>query len=91
MVAEPDDLLCPKCRSPHITKLVSRFRKGRTEDDRLDEIADQVESYGEPDSYLSTRKLVREMGQALDDDYSDEMEELYESDLETDPGSHESP
>ncbi|MBS1724433.1 MAG: zinc ribbon domain-containing protein [Armatimonadetes bacterium] len=84
MTSEPDEEVCPKCGSRNLGRLVSRFRKGRTEDDRVDELADRLEVMGEPDSANEMRGLVREMGKAMDEDFSDEMEELFESDMEED-------
>src|SRR5579862_7470444 len=81
IVAEPDDGTCPHCASRNTNKLVSRFARYRNEDDRLDEIADQVEAMGEPDSPSEMRRIVREMGKAMDDDTSDDMEEMFEADL----------
>ena len=81
MVAEPDDGRCPHCGSQETTRLVSRFMRGRTEDDRIDEMADQLETMGEPESPQDMRKMVREMGKAMDEDASDEMEEMFEADL----------
>lgn len=82
MTAEPADEVCPSCGSPQLTKLISKFRRGRTEDDRVEEIADRLETMGDPDSPSQMRDMVREMGKAMDDDMSDDMEELFESDME---------
>lgn len=82
MTAEPDDEVCPHCGSRDLSKLVSRFRRGRSEDDRVEELADRLEATGEPDSPTELREMVREMGKAMDDDMSDEMEEMFESDME---------
>lgn len=78
MTAEPDDERCPHCGSVEIGRLVSRFARARSEEARLDEIADRVERMGEPDSPAEMRKLVREMGSAMDEDMGDEMEEMLE-------------
>lgn len=85
MIAAPDEEVCPHCGSRELSKLVSRFRRGRTEDDWVDEMADRLELMGEPESPGAMRKLVREMGQAMDEDFSDDMEELFETDMEN-PG-----
>ncbi|MES1147135.1 MAG: FmdB family zinc ribbon protein [bacterium] len=85
MVAEPSEEKCTFCGSPELTKLVSRFRRGRTEDDRVDEMADRLETIGEPDSPAEMRELVKEMGRAMEEDYSDDMEEMFETDMEN-PG-----
>ncbi len=81
MTAEPDDLTCPKCGSLGAERLVSRFVRGRSDDDRVDELADRVELMGEPDSPTAMRSLVREMGKAMEEDMADEMEEMYEADI----------
>lgn len=78
-------LTCTHCGAARLTKLVSRFRRGRTEDDRVDEMADRLENIGEPESPSDMREMVKEMGRAMDDDYSDDMEELFETDMEN-PG-----
>ncbi len=81
MTAEPDDSRCPHCQSLDTSKLISRPGRFRSEDARIDEIADRMESMGEPDSPTEMREAMREMGKALDDDMSEEMEELFEADL----------
>jgi putative FmdB family regulatory protein len=85
VTAEPDDETCPQCGSRELVKLVSRFRRGRSEDDRIDELSDRLESMGEPESGTEMRHLVREMGKAMDDDMADEMEELFETDQDDAP------
>ena len=82
VTAEPDDESCPECGGRNLTKLVSRFRRGRGEDARVDELADRIELTGEPDSPAEMRELVREMGKAMDDDMADDMEEMFEADME---------
>jgi len=82
MTEEPDDEVCPNCGSNQLNKLVSRFRRGRSEDARVEEIADHLEAVGEPDSPAQMREIVREMGKAMDDDMADDMEEMFEADME---------
>lgn len=81
MTAEPDDSKCPHCGSLQTAKLVSHPGRYRTEDDRLDEVADRMEMMGEPDSPTAMREAMKEMGRALDDDASEEMEQAFEEDL----------
>lgn len=81
MTAEPDDSRCPHCQGLDTSKLISRPGRFRSEDARIDEVADRMESMSEPDSPTEMREAMREMGKALDDDVSDEMEELFEADL----------
>lgn len=81
MTSEPDSEECPKCGSLKTAKLVSRFARYRNEDDRIDEMADQLEAVGEPESPAQMRQIMRDMGKAMDEDMADEMEELFESDM----------
>lgn len=82
MTAEADEDACTHCGSHSLTKLVSRFKRGRNENSRVDEMADHLESIGEPESPAQMREIVKEMGRAMDDDMSDEMEEMFEADME---------
>ena len=82
MTADGTDVVCPKCGGQEADKLVSRFMRGKSEDDRIDEMADRLEQYGEPGEAREMRAMVREMGKAMDDDMADEMEEMFESDME---------
>ena len=61
---------------------MSKFVRGRNEDTRIDEIADQLETMGEPESGAELREMMKEMGKAMDEDSADEMEELFEADME---------
>lgn len=84
MTAEPDDARCPVCGSLDTSKLVSRPGRYRVEDDRIDEVADRLETLDDSTSPTAVREAMREVGKALDDDASDEMEEMFESDLSED-------
>jgi putative FmdB family regulatory protein len=81
VTAEPDDEKCPHCGGRETSKLVSRFARYRSEDDRIDALADRLETMGEPDSPSEMRDVMREMGKAMDEDVSDEMEQLFEDDM----------
>lgn len=89
VVATQDDEKCPHCGSANTSKLVSRFARYRNEDDRIDEIADRMEMMGEPESATEMRDAIREMGKAMDEDVSDEMEEMFEADLAGEIGDDE--
>jgi hypothetical protein len=82
MTAEPDDERCPKCGSTQATRLVSRFVRGRDEDARVEELSDRMDQYGEPESLSEARRLAREVGSAMDEDMSDDMEAMLEEDSE---------
>ncbi len=80
MTAEPDDSRCPHCASLDTAKLVSRPGRFRVEDDRIDEVADRLEGLDDSASPTAVREAMREVGKALDEDASDEMEEMFEAD-----------
>lgn len=82
---DPADQACPSCGEKQLQKLISRFRRGRSEDERVEEISDRIDLYGEPDSATAVRNFAREVGKAMDDDLSDEMEEMFEADQEGEP------
>jgi putative FmdB family regulatory protein len=81
MTAQADDTRCPHCQSERTNKLVSRFARYRTEDARIDAMADHLETMGEPDSPSEMREVMRELGKAMDDDASDDLEEMFEADM----------
>lgn len=81
MTAEAPERRCTHCGSERVEKLISRFARGRSEDERVDEIADNLESIGEPDSPSEMRRMMREMGKAMDEDMADDMEEMFEADM----------
>ena len=82
MTADSSETKCPHCGSLEGDRLVSRFARVRSEDARLDEMADRLETFGEPESNAEMRQMARELGKAMDDDMADEMEEMFEADLE---------
>lgn len=73
---------CPNCGSRQVQKLVSRFIRGKNEEQRIDEVSERIENMGDTDSGVEMRSMVREMGKALDEDLSDDIEEVYEMDME---------
>lgn len=81
VVSGPEEPKCPNCGGLKAARLISRFARGRTEDDRIDEMADQLETMGEPESPSEMRRMVREMGKAMDEDASEEMEDMFEADM----------
>jgi hypothetical protein len=44
-------------------------------------MADHLETMGEPDSPSEMREVMRELGKAMDDDASDDLEEMFEADM----------
>jgi len=82
MVAQPDEEACPHCGSGQISRRVSRFRRLRSEDEKIDEISERIERMGEPETAGQMRDLVRDLGDAGDDGLGEDLEEMLEMDLE---------
>lgn len=82
MAVGTETSVCPHCGSTSALKLVSKFARGRNEEQRIDAMADRIELMDAPDSATETRNLFRELGKATDDDASDQLEEMFETDME---------
>ncbi len=73
---------CPACASTTLKKLISRVRAGRSDDARLDAMADRLDGadFDDPRAIRRfAREMGREMGAETGEDLSAEMEELIES------------
>ena len=77
---------CPRCGSKNTNRLVSKFRLGRNEGERLDEAADRIEQSG--GSPTEIKNLMRDMGKALDEDISDDMEQVFEDEIASSSNPH---
>ena len=76
MTADSREPKCPKCGSANARKLISRFSRARSEDDRLDSLEDAALAGGDDPTAMS--KLMREMGKDLGEDDAGEMDEYIE-------------
>jgi putative FmdB family regulatory protein len=85
MVAEAPKQECPRCGSTQLQKLISRFAVARAEDDILDEMADPA-SLGDPDDPRAMadwmRRVSREMGEELGDDFDELVEEAAREEMD---------
>ena len=81
-IAENNDPACPRCGSLQLKKLISRVARGRSDDERMDSLADRLEN-ADMDDPRDLRRFAREMGREMGaetgEDMSDEMEELIEA------------
>lgn len=81
VVADNVEPKCPACHSHDLQKLMSRFTRGRSDDARMEAVAEKMESRDlENPGELS--RFAREMGRELSaesgEDLSGEIEELIE-------------
>ncbi len=69
---------CPRCGSSRLTRLYSRFALARSEEDRLERLADEAEMAGiDENDPKSVARWMRRMGEELGED-SEEFEEALE-------------
>ena len=81
VVAESSSLSCPACGSQDLQKLLSGFRAGRDETQRVESATDALERT-DPDDAQAVGEAVSDVGRAMDDDISGEMGGMFERDNE---------
>lgn len=67
---------CPACGGEEVVRLISRFSRPRSEDERLDAIEDAALAGGDDPAAMS--RLLREMGREMGEDGEDGIEEYLE-------------
>ena len=73
MTADSREPNCPKCGSANARKLVSRFLRVRSEDEKLDLLEDAA--MGDMDNPAAMGKLMREMGKEMGEEGGEDMDE----------------
>jgi len=84
---EPTDLRCARCDGARFRKLVSRFAVLKSEDARMEELADPAKfgdvDENDPKSVARwARKLGSQVGEDLGDDFKEAVEQLEAGDLD---------
>jgi putative FmdB family regulatory protein len=89
------DAACPRCGGTHLTRLMSRFSTVKSEDARLESLADSA-SAGDLDENdpASVARFMKKMGREFGDDLGDDFESAMDEAMaegeggkgETDPG-----
>jgi len=75
--AAADNPACPHCGSHELARLVTRFAVGRSEDSRLDNLADPAAFAGLDESDpRSVARWARQMGQEYGEDLGDDFGEM---------------
>lgn len=92
VVADNTDPHCPQCGSTELTRLVSKIRAHLSEDTRLEQMASSFESMDIPDhpSPRDLRRFVKRlsgaMGDEVDKEIFDEMEQALEEEVKKERG-----
>jgi len=85
------DPVCPRCGSTQLTKLVSRVAVMKSEESRLDEMADPSSLAGldenDPKSIAGwARKMGQEMGEDLGPEYEEMVDRMEAGEMPDDEG-----
>jgi putative FmdB family regulatory protein len=90
VIADNNEAKCPRCASSDLQKLISRVSRGRSDDARMDSIAEKMETR-DLDDPGELRRFAREMGKELSaesgEDMSEEMEAMIEEEESGQGGS----
>ena len=76
MTADSREPRCPKCGSTNANKLISRFQRARSDDDRLDSFEDAA--LASADDPVAMSRLMREMGKELGEEGEQDIDEYLE-------------
>jgi putative FmdB family regulatory protein len=82
-ISDPTPPRCPRCGGEHLARLMSRFATIRSEDDRLDSLADPS-SMGDLDEEdpKSVARWMKKMGSELGEDAGEDWDEAIDEALE---------
>ena len=80
-ISNPGTPACPRCGGTNLERLMSRFAVVRSEDDRLDDVADDVGELGDldEDDPKAVAKVMRQMKDELGDDAGVDFDEAVDA------------
>ena len=83
-ISHPQPVTCPRCGGAHLTRLFSRFAMVRSEEDRLDRLADSTDfgdvDENDPKSFMrAAKRMAEESGEDMREDFDAAMEEAMEA------------
>lgn len=90
-LSDPTPPRCPRCGGERLTRLMSRFATLRSEEDRLESLADPS-SMGEldEDDPKSVARWMKKMGRELGDEAGEDWDEAIDEELEKEGANGES-
>jgi putative FmdB family regulatory protein len=84
-ISDPTPPRCPRCGGLELRRLMSRFATIRSEDDRLDSLADPSSLGGlDEDDPKSVARWMKKMGSEMGEDLGDDVDEALEEDAGAD-------
>jgi putative FmdB family regulatory protein len=89
-ISNPETPHCPRCGGEHLTRLLSRFARLRSEDDRLESLADPS-SLGNLDENdpQSVARWMKKMGGELGEDAGEDWDSMVDEALDEEAAGEE--
>lgn len=86
---DPPGLACPRCGSPQVRRAVSRFATLKSDDERIESLADPSTLAGldesDPRSIARwAKKLGKELGEDAGEDWDEMVDQMLEEELDED-------
>jgi putative FmdB family regulatory protein len=86
---DPPGLLCPRCQSTQVARLVSRFATVKSEEARMEALADPASLAGldenDPRSIARwAKQLGKELGEDAGEDWDEMVDQMLEEELDED-------
>lgn len=81
MAAEKEKKVCPRCGSTKANKLISRFRRLRSEEETVERLADPS-AIGDLSDPQSLRRWAKRLSKEMGEDMGDEFDEMLEQEME---------
>lgn len=80
-ISNPGTPACPRCAGTNLERLMSRFAVVRSEEDRLDDLADDVEGLGDmdEDDPKAAARLLRKMKDEMGEDGGEDFDEAVDA------------
>ncbi len=81
--SDPADLACPRCQSTHLQRAISRFARVKSEDERMEALADPSTFSGiDENDPRSIAQWAKRMGKQLGDEAGEDWDQMVEQMLE---------
>ena len=89
-MSDPEPPRCPRCGGEHLTRLLSRFATLRSEEDRLESLADpsQIGDLDENDP-RSVARWMKKMGGEVGDDVGEDWDQMVDEAMDEEVGGEQ--
>lgn len=86
-ISNPGQPVCPRCGGSHLERLMSRFARLRSEEDRLDALADPT-ALGDVDENdpQSVARWAKKMGKELGEDLGEDFDQMMDEAMDEEAG-----